>query len=334
MHGGNTPARFHVLNHHPLGDRVLWLTTVEEHTPDDPTAVPGNRLAAWIITHRHCAARASIEECSAAGNVLEPGLQMLELPGEFGTFREIGDNTLSPALPSSMPQNVRSLFDAIAHRYDLLNHLLSGGIDIYWRRRAIEQIREIKPRRILDVATGTGDFAIATARLGPEQVVGVDISPHMLARGQAKLARRGLERVIELMEGQAEELAFPAGSFDAVIVAFGVRNFEDLTLGLREMRRVLRGGGAILVLEFSLPRRFPFRQVYLLYFRKILPLIGRLISGHDDAYAYLHRTVMQFPEGSEFRRHLEAAGFVDVRESRMTFGIVTAYTGRCPYPRE
>ena len=232
-----------------------------------------------------------------------------------------------------MPHNVRSLFDAIAHRYDLLNHLLSGGIDYYWRRRAIEQIREIKPRRILDVATGTGDFAIAAARLGPDQVVGVDISPEMLSRGQAKLVRRGLERLVVLVEGQAEDLAFPTGSFDAVIVAFGVRNFEDLTLGLREMRRVLRGGGAILVLEFSLPRRFPFRQLYLLYFRKILPLIGRLVSGHDDAYAYLHRTVMKFPEGSEFRRLLAGAGFVDVRESRMTFGIVTAYTGRCTDPR-
>ena len=253
---------------------------------------------------------------------------MLELPGEFGTLQETGDLPLSPTPPDSMPQNVRPLFDAIAHRYDLLNHLLSGGLDFYWRRRAIELVRDVRPRRILDVATGTCDFAIAATSLGPEQVVGIDISPRMLARGQAKLVRRGLERVIELREGQAEELAFPAGAFDAVIVAFGVRNFENLAQGLAEMHRVLRAGGGVLVLEFSLPRRFPVRQIYLLYFRRILPLVGRLISGHDEAYAYLPRTVMQFPEGGDFRRLLGDAGFIDVRERRMTFGIVTAYTGR------
>ena len=242
----------------------------------------------------------------------------MELPRVFGTLDNI------------MPQKVRQLFDAIAHRYDLLNHLLSGGIDFYWRRRAIELIREIRPRRILDVATGTCDFAIAATRLAPERVVGVDISPEMLSRGRAKLARGGLDGTIELREGAAERLDFPPGSFDAVIVAFGVRNFENLALGLREMQRVLRPGGKALVLEFSLPRRFPFRQIYLIYFRKILPIVGRLISGHEEAYTYLPRTVMEFPEGSEFRRLLSEAGFNDVRESRMTFGIVTAYTGRRP----
>ncbi len=225
---------------------------------------------------------------------------------------------------------VRSLFDSIAYRYDLLNHLLSGGVDLYWRRKAIEQLRDIAPKRILDVATGTADFALAALRLEPTQVVGVDISAGMLKRGREKLKKKGLDSVILLHDGEAELLPFGAGQFDAAIVAFGARNFEDLDKGLAEMHRVIRPGGKILVLEFSRPRHFPFRQIYFLYFRQILPFIGRAISKNKDAYRYLPDTVMKFPEGAEFLSILEKTGFSQCLEKRLTFGIATVYTGNKP----
>jgi demethylmenaquinone methyltransferase/2-methoxy-6-polyprenyl-1,4-benzoquinol methylase len=222
---------------------------------------------------------------------------------------------------------VRSLFNDISGRYDLLNHLLSGGIDRRWRRRAIDTLRDLRPRRILDVATGTADLAIAALRLDPEQVVGVDIAERMLEQGRAKLARIGASGRITLATGDAESLQFPPGSFDAATVAFGVRNFEDLSRGLAGMHAVLRPGGQIVILEFSRPARTPFRQLYLWYFRYILPLIGRLVSSHPEAYTYLPDTVMQFPEGKEFLAILSRAGFTDLREERLTGGIATIYTG-------
>jgi demethylmenaquinone methyltransferase/2-methoxy-6-polyprenyl-1,4-benzoquinol methylase len=225
---------------------------------------------------------------------------------------------------------VRSLFDSIAYRYDLLNHLLSGGIDLYWRRRAVERLRDLSPRTILDVATGTADFAIAALRLSPHAVVGVDIAEQMLALGRRKLERRGLAGRISLESGEAEHLRFPDASFDAALVAFGARNFEDLAGGLKEMRRVLRPGGRVVVLEFSRPAAFPFRQIYFWYFRRMLPLIGRLLSGSREAYRYLPETVMRFPEGDEFLAILERSGFIDVAGERLTFGIVTIYTGNTP----
>jgi demethylmenaquinone methyltransferase/2-methoxy-6-polyprenyl-1,4-benzoquinol methylase len=225
---------------------------------------------------------------------------------------------------------VRSLFDSIALRYDLLNHLLSGGVDLYWRRKAIDTLREFHPKRILDVATGTGDFAIAACRLSPEKVVGVDIAGKMLEVGRRKIARRGLRGQIELRTGEAEDLGFPTGSFDAAIVAFGARNFEDLAKGLSEMRRVLRGGGKIVVLEFSRPRHAPFKQLYYFYFLRLLPHIGKLISNSDTAYRYLPETVMRFPDGEDFLRLLRSAGFTSTTEQRLTFGIATIYTGTTP----
>jgi demethylmenaquinone methyltransferase/2-methoxy-6-polyprenyl-1,4-benzoquinol methylase len=222
---------------------------------------------------------------------------------------------------------VRSLFDAIAHRYDLLNHLLSGGADFYWRRKAIARLTGLHPRRILDVATGTADFAIAALRLNPDCVVGVDISSAMLAHGFSKLASRGLTHTIALAAGEAEQLPFDDGTFDVSIVAFGVRNFENLETGLREMHRVVRTGGRIAVLEFSRPAAFPMKQVYFFYFRHILPLIGRLVSRHDSAYTYLPDTVMRFPDGNDFLALLQNAGFVHPNAYRMTFGIVTLYIG-------
>jgi len=224
-------------------------------------------------------------------------------------------------------QDVRSLFDSIAHRYDLLNHVLSGGIDMYWRRRAIAHLRSFRPRRILDVATGTADFAIAAMQLAPDEVVGVDIAKAMLERGRKKIAEKGLDTAITLQEGEAENLPFGERSFDAAIVAFGARNFENLEAGLGEMYRILRPGGKIVVLEFSRPNRFPFMHLYFFYFRRILPLIGRVISRHGDAYTYLPETVMMFPEGDEFQAILARTGFSSVCTERLTFGIASIYTG-------
>lgn len=233
--------------------------------------------------------------------------------------------------PSEQPpvqkQYVRALFDSIAYRYDLLNHLLSGGIDLYWRRKAIEYLRDIQPKQILDVATGTGDFAIAALHLNPERVTGVDISEKMLELGRQKIRKRNLDGIIKLEAGEAEELRFDSSSFDAAIVAFGVRNFENLERGLQEMHRVLRTGGMIVVLEFSQPAAFPFRQIYMLYFRRVLPLIGRLISKHDEAYQYLSDSVVQFPEGDEFLTRLRTSGFREATQKRLTLGIVSIYMG-------
>lgn len=229
--------------------------------------------------------------------------------------------------PSLEKQYVRSLFDSIAYRYDPLNHLLSGGIDFYWRRRAVEHLKDIRPKRILDVATGTADFAIATIRLKPQQVIGVDIAEEMLKIGRAKLQKRGLEETITLQTGEAENLQFETGSFDASIVAFGARNFEHLEQGLAEMNRILRPGGKIVVLEFSRPATFPFKQLYFFYFKSVLPLVGRLVSRHKEAYRYLPDTVMKFPEGNDFLNILRKVGFAELKEERLTFGIVTIYCG-------
>lgn len=224
-------------------------------------------------------------------------------------------------------QYVRSLFDSIAYRYDLLNHLLSGGIDFYWRRRAVQYLKDIRPRRILDVATGTADFAIATLRLNPQEVIGVDIAEEMLKIGRAKLQKRGLDSTITLQTGEAEHLGFETGSFDAAIVAFGARNFEHLEQGLAEMNRILRPGGKIVVLEFSRPGTFPFNQLYFFYFKSVLPLVGRIVSRHKEAYTYLPDTVMKFPEGNDFLNILRQVGFAELKEERLTFGIVTIYCG-------
>ncbi|MDE3056709.1 MAG: bifunctional demethylmenaquinone methyltransferase/2-methoxy-6-polyprenyl-1,4-benzoquinol methylase UbiE [Bacteroidota bacterium] len=225
-------------------------------------------------------------------------------------------------------QYVRTLFDSIAYRYDFLNHLLSGGVDLYWRRVAVEALRDSGPEKILDVATGTGDFAVAALRLNPQEVVGVDISERMLAFGKKKIQARGLERVIRLEAGDAEHLHFTDETFDAAIVAFGVRNFEHIGKGISEMYRVLKPEGRIVVLEFSKPRIFPFKQIYFFYFLNILPLIGRIVSKDRAAYRYLPETVLKFPDGEEFVSVLRAAGFVDATSQPLTFGIATLYMGR------
>jgi len=223
---------------------------------------------------------------------------------------------------------VGRMFDRIAPRYDLLNRLLSLGIDLWWRRRALRYLKGTpEPLELLDVATGTADVAILAAEiLQPRRVVGVDIATHMLDLGREKIRRKGLQELIELQSGDAEQLAFADNSFDAVTVAFGVRNFEDLLAGLSEIRRVLRPGGRLVILEFSHPTLFPFKQLYHAYFKYVLPLIGRLTSRDPRAYAYLFESVQAFPQGNDFLQLLAKTGYQHFQCERLTFGICSIYT--------
>ena len=221
----------------------------------------------------------------------------------------------------------RDMFNAIARRYDLLNHLLSGGVDVYWRWRALRAARHQRPQRILDLATGTGDFALAADRLGPQQVVGIDMAVEMLRLGVVKVAAKGPSARVDLLVGDAEQLPFRDHTFDLVTGAFGVRNFGNIPSGLAEAHRVLKPGGQLLVLDFCEPTAPLFRQLYLFYFHKVLPLIGGLISGQRRAYAYLPRSVGTFPQGRAFVELLVEAGFSQTRYTPMTLGIAAVYQG-------
>ncbi len=223
---------------------------------------------------------------------------------------------------------VAQMFDAIAGRYDMLNHVLSFGIDRYWRRQAIDELREVRPLRVLDVATGTGDLAIGASNVIPATVVGVDISEEMLQVGREKVRRKGLEEKITLQYGDSEALPFKDGAFGAVTVAFGVRNFEDLQRGLSEIRRVLKPGGKVVILEFSHPRAFPIKQFYSFYSRHVLPRVGAAVSGDTGAYRYLPESVAEFPDGDDFLERLHRAGFTDCEWRPLTFGIASLYSGR------
>lgn len=220
------------------------------------------------------------------------------------------------------------MFDNIAPRYDLLNRMLSFGIDQRWRKKAIDVLREERPQRILDVATGTADLAIEALRLEPERVVGVDIAEEMLGIGREKVERLGYEDRIQLRTGDAEKLPFSDSQFDAVLVAFGVRNFENLQQGLGEMKRVLKRGGSLVVLEFSQPRAFPIRQLYGLYSRYILPRVGQAVSKDRGAYRYLPDSIAAFPAGQDFLDVLASVGYKDLRCLPLTFGIASLYVGR------
>ena len=222
---------------------------------------------------------------------------------------------------------VRRMFDAIAPRYDLLNRVLSGGIDQKWRRKLIRNLAQMRPERVLDVATGTGDLAIMAAEAGIPSVVGVDIAEEMLAVGQQKVKDRGLTDMVTLRKGDAEKLPFSDKQFDAGMVAFGVRNFEDLKEGLFQFHRVLKPGGRLFVLEFSQPRIPVVKQVYGVYGRTLLPMLGKMISGNSAAYTYLPESIRAFPEGEAFLAYMREAGFVDLEEQRLTFGIATLYAG-------
>ncbi len=224
-------------------------------------------------------------------------------------------------------EQVAEMFNSIAPKYDFLNHTLSFGIDKLWRRKAIRLISDKKPAAILDVATGTGDFAIAALKSGARKVTGIDISKEMVAVGQGKIKKMGLSDRIELMTGDSEAIQFPDSTFDAATVAFGVRNFENLSKGLDELFRVLNPGGTICILEFSKPRQPIVRFGYQIYSRYLMPWIGRLVSGDKSAYTYLPESVMEFPDGDKFIIFMQESGFVQIQEYRLTFGIATIYTG-------
>jgi len=226
-------------------------------------------------------------------------------------------------------EDVEAMFDAIAPRYDLLNRVLSFGIDIWWRKRAVAMLKDENPRRILDVATGTADLALeAQQTLQAEKVIGVDISEEMLAVGREKIVRRGMQDQVVLQTGDAQKLPFSDNQFDAALVAFGVRNFEDLTAGLTDIRRVLRPGGSLVVLEFSQPHIFPIKQFYQFYSRYILPRVGRLISQNEGAYQYLPDSVAAFPSGPDFLGRMRQVGYTDLEWKPLTFGIASLYYGR------
>lgn len=223
---------------------------------------------------------------------------------------------------------VESMFDSIAWRYDFLNHLLSFGIDHLWRRRAVRIIsRSFKNPHILDVATGTGDLAIAAMKLDPVSISGIDISAGMLEIGRKKIEKKGYSGRILLQRADSENIPFEDDIFDVAMVAFGVRNFADPLKGLTEMRRVIRNRGLILVLEFSKPASFPFRHVFNFYFMNILPFFGRLFSKDKSAYKYLPDSVSQFPDNEDFLQLLREAGFSDTCQVKLTGGVASIYTG-------
>lgn len=226
---------------------------------------------------------------------------------------------------------VERMFDNIAHSYDRLNHWLSFGVDKHWRNAAIRSLKPFAPRRVLDVATGTGDFALLSARkLQPEHLLGIDISEGMLAVGRQKVKEAGMESVIEFRKDDCMALNLPDASYDAVTVAYGVRNFEDLERGLREMLRVLRPGGRLVIIELTSPVHFPMKQLFWIYSHLLMPLLGRIISRDRKAYAYLPATMEAFPQGEVMREVLQRAGYVDVKFRRFTFGLSTLYTAAAP----
>lgn len=226
-------------------------------------------------------------------------------------------------------EQVGRMFDGIAPYYDFLNRFLSLGIDVRWRKQAIAQLDPAQHRRILDVATGTADVAIMTAKVLPEaHITGLDLSAEMLKFGDTKIAKQNLTDRIELLQGDSENLPFEDNSFDALTVAFGVRNYENLERGLREMRRVLRPEGKLVVLEFSRPRRFPIKQLFNFYFANILPFIGRMRSKDPRAYRYLYESVQAFPDGEDFLRILRETGYNSTRCTALTLGISSIYTAQ------
>jgi demethylmenaquinone methyltransferase/2-methoxy-6-polyprenyl-1,4-benzoquinol methylase len=227
--------------------------------------------------------------------------------------------------PESKKIQVEQMFDSISNKYDFLNHTLSLGIDKIWRRKTIDSLKAIHPKKILDVATGTGDLAIEALRLNPDKIVGIDISEGMLAFGREKLKKSGINNIV-LERGDSENINYGDNEFDAVMVAFGVRNFENLSKGLSEMRRVLRKDGKVAILEFSNPTSFPIKQIYNFYFNSILPTIGKLFSKNNKAYTYLPQSVSAFPDDRNFLNIMTQCGYLNGQQKRFMFGICTLYT--------
>jgi len=228
----------------------------------------------------------------------------------------------------SKKQQVAEMFDSIAYRYDFLNRFLSAGIDITWRKKAIKQLKKNAPKKVLDVATGTADVALMTYDiLKPEKIVGIDISDGMLDLGRKKIADKGLSDIITLYQGDSERIQFNDNEFDAITVAFGVRNFQNLVAGLTEMRRVLKPGGKLVVLEFSKPKSIGFKSLYNLYMNVIAPSFGKMFAKNKDAYQYLNDSVQAFPEGQTFLKIMNEAGFTQTYLQTLSLGICTIYCG-------
>ncbi len=228
----------------------------------------------------------------------------------------------------SKKQQVADMFDSIAFRYDFLNRFLSVGIDVWWRKTAIKQLASLQPQTILDVATGTADVALMTMEmLKPKKIIGIDISEGMLEIGRKKIAAKGLEDRIELQKGDSESINFDENTFDAISVAFGVRNYQNLSKGIEEMRRVLKPGGKLVILEFSKPKNVLFKVFYNLYMNIIAPGFGKMVAKNKDAYQYLNDSVQAFPEGEAFLTIMKNSGLTKTYSRSLTLGICTIYCG-------
>ena len=224
-------------------------------------------------------------------------------------------------------EKIRELFDDIAPVYDRLNHILSWNIDKRWRKKAVRQLDQANVRKMLDIACGTGDFAILASQSGIPEIHGIDISDNMLNIGNRKIALLGMQEKIRLQQGDCENIGFGDETFDAVTVAFGVRNFECPDKGLQEMNRVLKKNGKVVILEFSMPCSFPMKQLYSFYFQWILPVVGGFLSKNKNAYRYLPASVIKFPQGNDFLKIMRECGFRDVTCKKLTFGIACIYIG-------
>ena len=238
--------------------------------------------------------------------------------------------TVSPYIDSraTKKEQVANMFNNISKTYDFLNHALSLGIDTLWRKKAIKELLNSQPKNILDVATGTGDFAFTAIKiLKPQRIIGVDISKGMLAIAQEKILKRRMEQIFEVRMGDSEQLLFNDNEFDAVTVAYGVRNFENLDQGLADMLRVLKPGGKIVILEFSKPKYFPIKQGYNFYFNHVLPTIGAIFSKDSAAYSYLPESVAAFPDGDSFIARMIQAGYSNTQYKSLAGGICSIYTG-------
>jgi demethylmenaquinone methyltransferase / 2-methoxy-6-polyprenyl-1,4-benzoquinol methylase len=243
---------------------------------------------------------------------------------------EFAHDTVVPDKNSegSKKQQVAAMFDDIAFKYDFLNRFLSAGIDIGWRKKAIRQLVDLQPKKILDVATGTADVAIMTTGiLKADKIIGIDISDGMLEIGRQKVTKAGLANTIELLNGDSETIKFDDNSFDAVTVAFGVRNFQQLEKGLGEIRRVLKPGGKLVVLEFSKPKMPGVKSLYNLYMKVICPNLGKLFSKNRNAYKYLDESIQHFPEGKNFTSILDNLGYINTYCKPLSLGICSIYCG-------
>ena len=227
----------------------------------------------------------------------------------------------------SKKEQVAKMFNNIAPKYDLLNHTLSMGIDILWRKKAVKILKKLQPKKVLDIACGTGDFAIEDLKSGATAVIGLDNTKGMVDVGIGKVNKKGLADKVSLRVGDSENIPFEENSFDGITVGFGVRNFENLEKGLSEMHRVLNPEGQLIVLEFSKPKHFPIKQLYFFYFKFILPKIGRLVSKDQTAYTYLPDSVNAFPDGKKFTDILEKVGFKSTKILPCSFGIASIYVG-------